>query len=58
MTPKQMVSGVKQIASDSKYDVVSIGYPGLVHKGKPATEPHNWGVRGSGSISNLRSAAL
>jgi polyphosphate glucokinase len=43
MTPKQMVSGVKQIASDWKYDVVSIGYPGVVHKGKPATEPHNLG---------------
>jgi len=43
MTPKQMVSGVKQITSDWKYDVVSIGYPGLVHKGKPAAEPHNLG---------------
>jgi polyphosphate glucokinase len=43
MTPKQMVSGVKQIASDWKYDVVSIGYPGLVHKGRPAVEPHNLG---------------
>jgi len=43
MTPKQMVAGVKQIASDWKYDVVSIGYPGLVHKGKPAVEPHNLG---------------
>jgi len=39
MTPKQMVFGVKQITSDWKYDVVSIGYPGLVHKGKPAVEP-------------------
>jgi polyphosphate glucokinase len=43
MTPKQMVAGVKHIASDWKYDVVSIGYPGLVHKGKPAVEPHNLG---------------
>jgi polyphosphate glucokinase len=43
MTPKQMVSGVKKIASDWKYDVVSIGYPGLILKGKPATEPHNLG---------------
>ena len=43
MTPQQMVSGVKKLASDWKYDVVSIGYPGLVLKGKPAAEPHNLG---------------
>jgi polyphosphate glucokinase len=43
MTPKQMVSGVKRIAGDWKYDVVSIGYPGLVRNGKPAAEPHNLG---------------
>ena len=43
MTPKQMVAGVKQIAGDWKYDVVAIGYPGLVQNGKPATEPHNLG---------------
>ena len=43
MTPKQMVVGVKQITSDWKYDVVAIGYPGLVQNGKPATEPHNLG---------------
>jgi polyphosphate glucokinase len=43
LTPKQMVSGVKQIAKDWKYDVVAIGYPGLVLEGKPAKEPHNLG---------------
>jgi polyphosphate glucokinase len=43
MTPRQMVSGVKELTSDWKYDVVSIGYPGLVLKGKPAAEPHNLG---------------
>lgn len=43
MTPQQMVSGVKELTSDWKYDVVSIGYPGLVLKGKPAAEPHNLG---------------
>jgi polyphosphate glucokinase len=43
MKPKQMVSGVKQIVKDWEYDVVSIGYPGLVHRGKPALEPHNLG---------------
>jgi predicted NBD/HSP70 family sugar kinase len=43
MTPKQMVAGVKQITGDWKYEVVAIGYPGLVHNGKPAAEPHNLG---------------
>jgi polyphosphate glucokinase len=43
MRPQQMVSGVKKLASDWEYDVVSIGYPGLVLKGKPADEPHNLG---------------
>jgi predicted NBD/HSP70 family sugar kinase len=43
MTPEQMVSGVKEITGDWNYDVVSIGYPGLVLKGKPAGEPHNLG---------------
>ena len=43
LKPKQMVSGVKDIVSDWKYDVVSIGYPGLVLQGRPALEPHNLG---------------
>lgn len=43
MTPKQLVSGAKQIAGDWQDDLISIGYPGLVHKSKPATEPHNLG---------------
>jgi len=41
MKPKQMVSGVKEITKDWKYDAISIGYPGLVHQGKPVKEPHN-----------------
>jgi predicted NBD/HSP70 family sugar kinase len=41
MTPQQMVDGVKELAADWKYDVVSIGYPGLVRHGKIALEPHN-----------------
>ncbi len=28
LTPEQMVAGVKKLAADWKYDVVSIGYPG------------------------------
>ena len=43
MTPKQMVSGVKKLASDWKYDVVSIGYPGPGSQGRPVAEPHNLG---------------
>jgi len=43
MKPSQMVSGVKQITKDWKYEVVSIGYPGLVHDGKPVAEPNNLG---------------
>ena len=41
MTPQQMVSGVKELARDWRYDVVSIGYPGLVHRGRIVAEPHN-----------------
>ncbi len=43
LKPEQMVSQVKQIARGWKYDVVSIGYPGLVLRGGPALEPHNLG---------------
>lgn len=41
MTPQQMVSGVQELTRDWKYDVVSIGYPGLVHRGRIVAEPHN-----------------
>ena len=43
MTAKKMVSGVKEITRDWKYDVVAIGYPGPVVGGRPAVEPHNLG---------------
>ena len=43
MTPKDMVSGVKKLAADWAYDVVSIGYPGPVLRGRPVAEPHNLG---------------
>ena len=45
MTPKQMVSGVKQLAGEWKYDAVSIGYPGLIHRGRIVSEPHNLAPR-------------
>ena len=43
LTAKQMVSAVKKLAGDWQYDVVSIGYPGLVVHGRPVLEPHNLG---------------
>jgi predicted NBD/HSP70 family sugar kinase len=41
LTPRLMVSGVKKLAGDWKYDVVSIGYPGLVKFNRPTGEPRN-----------------
>ena len=43
LTPKQMVAGVKKLAGDWKYDVVSIGYPGMVVRNRLVAEPHNLG---------------
>jgi polyphosphate glucokinase len=43
MTPEQMVSGVKNLAKGWKYDVVALGYPGVVKDGRPALEPRNLG---------------
>jgi polyphosphate glucokinase len=43
MTPKAMVLGVKKLAADWAYDVVSIGYPGPVLHGRPVAEPYNLG---------------
>ena len=41
MTPQQMVSGVRELGREWRYDVVSIGYPGRIHQGRPVSEPHN-----------------
>jgi len=43
LTPKRMISEVRSFAADWKYDVVSIGYPGLVRRGRPVAEPWNLG---------------
>ncbi|MBE0627353.1 MAG: ROK family protein [Burkholderiales bacterium] len=43
MRPKQMVAGVRKLAADWDYDLVSIGYPGVVAKGRIVAEPHNLG---------------
>jgi polyphosphate glucokinase len=41
LTVRQMVAGVKRLATGWKYDAVSIGYPGLVLHERIAAEPHN-----------------
>ncbi len=41
LTPRQMVAKVKELARGWKYDVIAIGYPGIVTNGKPTSEPHN-----------------
>lgn len=43
MTPRRMVSSVLKLVGDWKYDVVSIGYPGVVVHDKIVTEPFNLG---------------
>lgn len=43
MTARKMVTTVKRLTKDWKYDAVSIGYPGPVLRGRPAVEPHNVG---------------
>jgi polyphosphate glucokinase len=43
MTASRMVREVKRLVKDWKYDVVSIGYPGIVIHGRPVHEPHNLG---------------
>jgi predicted NBD/HSP70 family sugar kinase len=43
MTAREMVRDAKKAARNWTYDVVSIGYPGVVLLGKIATEPHNLG---------------
>ncbi len=43
LTPRQMVSKVKELASDWEYEVVSIGYPSSVLNGQPSLEPRNLG---------------
>jgi predicted NBD/HSP70 family sugar kinase len=41
MTPRKMVDSVRQATSPWKYDVISIGYPGVVTHNQITTEPHN-----------------
>lgn len=41
LTPQRMVTEAKKLAKEWKYDVVSIGYPGVVTQSRPISEPHN-----------------
>lgn len=43
MTPDRMVRKVLKVSKEWRYDVVSIGYPGVVRRGSIAREPHNLG---------------
>jgi len=43
LTPRLMVAGVKKLAREWKYHVVSIGYPGQVRFNRPTGEPRNLG---------------
>jgi len=43
LTAKEMVTEVRKAATGWSYEVVSIGYPGPVLRGKPVAEPHNLG---------------
>jgi predicted NBD/HSP70 family sugar kinase len=43
MTAREMITAVKRLVGDWKYDVVSIGYPGVSVGGRPVAEPHNLG---------------
>ena len=45
LTPEKMVAGVKELAAEWEYEAVSIGYPGLVLKGRVMAEPHNLAPR-------------
>jgi polyphosphate glucokinase len=41
LSPLKMVESVKKLAAKWKYDVVSMGYPGVVVRDRILTEPHN-----------------
>ena len=43
LTPKGMVKLVRKATRGWKFDRVSLGYPGMVWRGRPVAEPHNLG---------------
>jgi polyphosphate glucokinase len=44
MGPGRMTSQIRDLLAGTGYDAVSIGYPGLVFRGRIAAEPHNLGT--------------
>jgi predicted NBD/HSP70 family sugar kinase len=44
MSPKDMVAGIRAQLGRASYEAVSIGYPGLVFRGRIGAEPHNLGT--------------
>jgi predicted NBD/HSP70 family sugar kinase len=43
LTPTRMISEIRALAPDWKYEAVSIGYPGPVHGGRIVSDPSNLG---------------
>ena len=43
LTPRRMAAEVRKLARGWKYDVISMGCPGVVLHGRPIAEPHNLG---------------
>ena len=43
LTAKDMVTAIKKLAADWKYDVIAMGYPGPVVHNRPVHDPHNLG---------------
>ena len=43
LTPERMVKNLRKITKGWRFDAVSIGYPGVVRRGKIVREPHNLG---------------
>jgi polyphosphate glucokinase len=43
LTPGKMVSQVRKLVADWDYDVISVGYPGLVSQNRPVSDPWNLG---------------
>lgn len=41
MGPAQLVRMLSELAAGWSYDVIAMGYPGVVWHGRPFTEPHN-----------------